>query len=68
MEDCEGFSRSEIAKLMEICYRAGFIQACQWSEPVSQDIGSDAFKQLMTDFVDNHHPYENVIELSWPKD
>lgn len=63
MDDLEGFSRSELAELMAICYRAGFIAACYWDGVVSQDVDSGAFKQEMIDFIDNHHPYENPINL-----
>lgn len=46
----------ETVALLTMAYRAGFIQACQWPEPVSQDVDSPAFVTMLRQFIEQHTP------------
>ena len=41
---------------LEMAYRAGFISACNWTAPCSQDTDSPAFKAEVRSFIEKHTP------------
>ena len=40
----------ELAEMVREAYRAGFIAACKWPEPVSQDVDSSAYNKEFNDW------------------
>lgn len=46
----------QLRALFTMAYRAGFIEACQWTEPVSQDVDSHAFYARLEKFIEEHTP------------
>lgn len=45
-----------VESLLTMAYRAGFIQACQWPDPVSNDVDSPAFAIELRHFLEKHTP------------
>lgn len=43
----------ELAEMVREAYRAGFIEACNWPEPVSQDVDSKAFAEAFEPYERN---------------
>lgn len=41
---------------LELGFRAGFIRACNWPAPVSQDVDSPAFVRELSQFIEKHTP------------
>lgn len=49
----EALGRLERAEnLVEEAYRAGFMEACRWPEPVTQDADSKALGDRMREWID----------------
>lgn len=45
-----------LEKALELGFRAGFIRACNWTAPVSQDVDSPAFAKELAQFIEAHTP------------
>lgn len=48
---------------LEMAYRAGFINACNWSAPCSQDVDSPAFEAQLRSFIEKQSP---MLETEGP--
>lgn len=44
----------EAVQALELGYRAGFIAACNWPDPVPQDVDSPAFKAELQAFIEKN--------------
>jgi len=58
----------EAVAWLTMAYRAGFIKACNWPAPVSQDVDSPAFAKDLRIFLEAHaslfpHPSDTAVDV-----
>lgn len=57
-------STMTLEQALELGYRAGFISACNWPQPCSQDVDSPSFAIELRGFIEKHTPLTRQPEVS----